>query len=167
MIVSTVLAWLFVALAFVIAAPALFMLTNGLWPKLAGKSRRAADRGVVLCALIGILPAIAIVIGVVVISKLPGAGAFAVLFAGVAITWGIIGTTGFATMIGERLWPDLAHTAPWKLTRNGGLVLICCALLPVVGWIVLLPLIAIVGWGAHVLSIFSGAPTATLAQPLS
>ncbi len=164
MIVSTVLAWLLVALAFVVAAPALFMLANGLWPSLAGKTRRAADRGVVLCALTGVLPTIGVIIGVIILSKLPGAGVLAVLFAGLAITWGLIGATGFAAMIGERLWPDLAS---WKQTRNGGLVVICCALLPVVGWIVLLPLIAIVGLGAHVLSFFSKAPVAQPAPALS
>jgi hypothetical protein len=32
--------------------------------------------------------------------------------------------------------------------------LVCCALLPVVGWAVLLPLIAIIGWGVNVQTLF-------------
>lgn len=169
MIVSTVLAWLLVAIAFVIAVPALWMLAQGLWPRMAGKSRNAAGKGIVLCALVGIVPAILVVIGVTVISKIPQAGVFAALFAGLALTWGFLGATGFATMIGERLWPELSHSAPWKQTRNGGLVIICCALLPVVGWFVLLPLIAIAGWGAHVLSWFArgGAPAQVAEQQLA
>lgn len=158
MIVSTVLAWLLVAVALVIAVPALWMLAQGLWPKLASRSRRAAGKGVLLCSLVGIVPAILVVIGATIIAKLPQAGMFAVLFTGLALTWGFLGATGFAAMVGERLWPDLSQSAPWKQTRNGGMVIICCALLPVVGWFVLLPLIAIAGWGAHVLSWFSRAP---------
>lgn len=160
MIVSTVLAWLLVAVAFVIAVPALWMLTRGLWPKLAGKTRRAADRGLLICSLVGIVPAIIVVAGTSVLAKIPQGGLFAVIFMGLGLTWGFIGSAGFATRIGETLWPDLSAAAPWKQTRNGGLVLICCALLPVVGWVILLPLIAIAGLGAHVLSWFSRSPVA-------
>ncbi len=160
MIVSTVLAWLLVAVAFVVAIPALWMLARGLWPRFAEKSRRAADRGLLLCSLAGIVPAVLVIVGTSVLAKIPQGGLFAVIFTGLGLTWGFIGSTGFAMRIGEALWPDLGAAAPWRQTRNGGLVLICCALLPIIGWFVLLPLIAIAGLGAQVLSWFSRSPAA-------
>ena len=42
-------------------------------------------------------------------------------------------------------------------------VLVCCALMPVVGWAVLLPLIAILGWGIVLQAWFVKAPAAQAA----
>ncbi|MCW0216738.1 MAG: hypothetical protein OJI67_00320, partial [Prosthecobacter sp.] len=55
----------------------------------------------------------------------------------------------------------------WKQTKQGGLVLVLCALLPVVGWAVLLPLMAILGWGIVLRSWFVKVPEPAAAPPLS
>ena len=94
------------------------------------------------------------------LSKLPKAGALSVLVAGVLITWGLVGAAGIAAVVGERLWPN---TESWRQMKQGGLTLVCCALLPVVGWAVLLPLLAIVGWGIQVRSWFEKEPGTTAA----
>ncbi len=41
---------------------------------------------------------------------------------------------------------------------RGGFVVIGCALLPVVGWVVLLPLLAVIGWGINVRAWFVKMP---------
>ncbi|MFM2178773.1 MAG: hypothetical protein RL015_2871 [Verrucomicrobiota bacterium] len=158
MLFSTVLTWLLVAVAFVVALPALWLLALGLWPEKVEKQRLVASRGLLKSFFIGLGPLIAGVILIAVLSKLPKAGAIAVLVGGVLIAWGFMGAGGIAALIGERLWPQIE---PWRQTKHGGLTLICCALLPIVGWAVLLPLIAILGWGIHVRTWFlqtEGAP---------
>ena len=74
------------------------------------------------------------------------------LVSGSAIAWGLTGLVGYASLIGERLW---AGAEAWRQTRNGGLVLICCALLPMVGWFLLLPLFVLIGMGVSVRCLFN------------
>lgn len=160
MLFSTVLMWLLVAAGFVIAPPALWLVTRGLWPETAQRHREAAGRGLFKCFLLGLLPLVGSVLLIALLSKVPKMGALAVLLGGVIITWGFVGAGGMAALIGERLWPD---APPWKQTKQGGLALILAALLPVVGWVVLLPLIAILGWGIALRSLFLKSPQPTLA----
>lgn len=144
MLFSTVLIWLLVAAAFVVALPALWLLARGLWPDTVAKHHEAASRGLLTCFFLGLVPLIGGTVLVAILSKIPMLGAIAVLVGGVLIAWGFIGAGGIAALIGERLWPQ---AEPWRQTKHGGLTLILCALLPVVGWAVLLPLIAVLGWG--------------------
>lgn len=144
MLFSTVLIWLLVAVAFMVALPALWLLARGLWPESLAKHREVASRGLFKCFLIGLVPLIGGITLIAILSKIPKFGAVAVLVGGVLIAWGFLGAGGIAALIGERLWPQ---AEPWRQTKHGGMVLVFCALLPVVGWAVLLPLIAILGWG--------------------
>ncbi len=144
MLFSTVLIWLLVAVAFMVALPALWLLARGLWPESLAKHREVASRGLLKCFLIGLVPMIGGITLIAILSKIPKFGAVAVLVGGVLIAWGFLGAGGIAALIGERLWPQ---AEPWRQTKHGGMVLVFCALLPVVGWAVLLPLIAILGWG--------------------
>jgi hypothetical protein len=146
MLFSTVLTWLLIAIGFVIALPALWLLTQALWPTKADQLRTVTERGLLKPALLGLLPLLIGILLVTVLSKLPKLGALAALTGGLLIAWGLIGASGIASLIGERLWPQ--HS-PWQQVKFGGLTLVCCALLPVVGWFVLLPLIAVTGAGLH------------------
>lgn len=163
MLFSTVLIWLLVAVAFVVALPALWLLARGLWPEKVEKQRVVAGRGLLKSFFIGLGPLVAGVILIAVLSKLPKAGALAVLVGGVLIAWGFMGAGGIASLIGERLWPQ---AEPWRQTKHGGLTVMCCALLPVVGWAVLLPLIAIIGWGINVRTWFVKTELAVLPPEL-
>ncbi len=168
MLFSTVLIWLLVAAAFVISLPALWLLARGLWPQTAAKHCAAAGRGLFVCFLLGLVPAIGGTLLIILISKVPKMGALSVLVGGAIIAWGFMGAGGIATLIGERLWPQLSVSEPWRQTMRGGLVLICCALMPIVGWAFLLPLLAILGWGINLRAWFLKAPapaTATASVP--
>lgn len=158
MLFSTVLVWLLIAAAFVIALPALWLLARGLWPRTAAKNCTAAGRGLLVCFLLGLVPAVAGTVLVALISKLPKMGVLSVLVGGALIAWGFMGAGGIATLIGERLWPRLGEQEPWRQTLRGGAVLVCCALLPVVGWAFILPLLAILGWGINLRSWFLKMP---------
>ena len=144
MLVSTVLIWLLIALAFLVALPALWMLAQGCWPQRVMKQRDLVARGLLPSILLGLLPLLGGTLLMVFLSKIPRAGVLAVLVGGLLVTWGLLGSAGLARHLGERLWPK---AEPWQQMKHGGLTLVCGALLPVVGWAVLLPLIAILGWG--------------------
>lgn len=162
MLFSTVLTWLLIAAAFVISLPALWLFTHGFWPEKAARLRSVAATGLLKSFLAGLAPLIGGTILVAILSKLPKMGALSVLVGGALITWGFLGAAGIASLVGSRLWPD---AEPWRQTRQGGLTLVCCALLPVVGWAVLLPLIAIIGWGIQVRSWFVKAPVEITPAP--
>lgn len=152
MLFSTVLTWLLIAVAFVVALPALWLLSRGLWPHKADQLRLVAERGLLKSILLGLPPLVLGIIVVTVLSKLPKMGALAALTGGLLIAWGLIGAGGIAGLVGQRLWPQ---TEPWQQIKFGGLTLVCCALLPVVGWFVLLPLFAITGAGMQVRAWFA------------
>jgi len=160
MLFSTVLVWLLIAVAFVIALPALWLFAQGFWPQKVDRLRRVAARGLLKSFFLGLGPLILGTLLITFLSKLPKAGALSVLVAGVLITWGLVGAAGIAAVVGERLWPN---TESWRQMKQGGLTLVCCALLPVVGWAVLLPLLASVGWGIQVRSWFEKEPGTTAA----
>ena len=164
MLMSDVMIWVAIASGFVVGMPALWMLTRGLWPDSFARRLAVSQAGVGKSLLIGLLPVIMAGLIMAVIGKrlgpVPG-----ILVSGTLIVWGFMGSAGLASLIGERLWP--AGQA-WQQTRNGGLVLICCALVPVIGWFIILPLIAIIGMGVNVRSWFGdkASPAPVLAaQP--
>ena len=162
MLFSTVLTWLLVAAAFVVSLPALWLFTQGFWPEKTARLRSVASAGLLKSFLLGLMPLFGGTILIAILSKLPKMGALSVLVGGTLITWGFLGAAGIAAVVGSRLWPD---SAPCRQMRLGGLTLVCCALLPVVGWAVLLPLIAIIGWGIQLRSWFVKAPAESSAQP--
>ena len=146
MLFSTVSIYLAIALAFVIGLPALWMLQRGLWPESFEKKLAVSKTGVWKSLLIGLVPVIILSIIIAIMGKrlgpVPG-----LLVSATALAWGFAGAAGMASLIGMRLWPS---GEPWQQTRNGGLALVCSALLPMVGWFLLLPLIAVVGVGVNV-----------------
>jgi hypothetical protein len=110
--------------------------------------------------VLGLVPTVIISFVIAALGKrlgpIPG-----ILISGSIIVWGMMGASGIASLVGERLWPT---GEPWKQMRNGGLVIICCALIPVVGWFLLLPLIAIIGMGVNVRCLFTGKPQAVATE---
>jgi hypothetical protein len=155
MLFSTVLVWLLVAVGFVVALPALWVLARGLWPEGVGRFRRVAEMGLIKSFLVGLGPLVVGIVLIAVIAKLPKMGALAALVGGGLLAWGLIGAGGVAALVGERLWPS---AEPWRQMKHGGLTLVCCALLPVVGWFVLLPLMAVIGGGIQVRAWFLKEP---------
>lgn len=152
MLFSTVLVWLLVAIAFVVALPALWMFAQGYWPQRVQRQAGLISSGLLKPLLLGLLPLVVGALLMAFLSKLPRAGALAVLLGGLLITWGLMGSAGLALHVGRRLWPQLEA---WRQVKHGGLTLVCSALLPVVGWAVLLPLLAVLGWGVQLQCLWS------------
>jgi len=160
MLMADVSIWVAIAIGFIVGMPALWMLARGLWPE--GFERRVAvsQAGIGRSLLIGLIPfALSVLLVAVSGKKL---GIVTVLLAAAILVWGLMGSAGIASLIGERLWPT---GEAWKQIRNGGLVVICCALIPVVGWFLFLPLIAVIGMGINVRCIFAAKPAPATAPP--
>ena len=157
MLMSDVLMWVAIASGFVVGLPALWMFSRGLWPEAFEKCCAAARRGIISSFFLGLIPTLVFSFLIALMAKrlgpVPG-----IIISGALTVWGLNGVVGIASIIGERLWPA---GDPWRQTRNGGLVVICCALIPVVGWFLFLPLMALVGMGVNVRCLFMGRRRAT------
>jgi hypothetical protein len=152
--------WVAIASGFVFGVPALWMLSRGLWPDAFAKRCVAARKSIGVTLLLGLVPAIIAGLVITLLGKrlgpVPG-----IFVTGAVVVWGIMGVTGIASLIGERLWPT---GEPWRQTRNGGLVVICAALIPVVGWFLVLPMMAVIGMGINVRCLFTGTPKSVVAD---
>ncbi len=151
MLISTVFLWLAIAAAFVVSLPCLWLVGLALWPQAAEKRALTAAKGVGKSLLIGLVP---LVITIGIVSRLGKGGPGAVIAFGVLLFWGFACADGLATFVGRSVWPRLGETSPWKQTMRGGFVLVGAALLPAVGWVLLLPLIGVLGWGISIRSWF-------------
>lgn len=151
MLVSTIFMWVAIAAGFIIALPSLWLCGQALWPKAAEKRAQVAASGNLKSLLVGIVP---LVITIAMMSRLGKNGLALFLPLSVLLLWGLASADGLATFVGRKVWPALGDTKPWKQTMRGGFVLVGSALLPLVGWILVLPLIAVMGWGISVRSWF-------------
>jgi hypothetical protein len=61
----------------------------------------------------------------------------------------LFGMAAMVNLLGERLFPDLPA---WRKTFWGTVVLAFACAIPAVGWALLFPCVAIVGFGAVILS---------------
>jgi hypothetical protein len=163
MLVSTIFMWVAIAAGFIIALPSLWLCGQALWPVAAEKRAQVAASGNIKTLLAGAVP---LIIAITLLSRIGKAGLAGVIPLTVILLWGFASADGLATFVGRKIWPYLHDSKPWKQTMRGGFVLVGAALLPLVGWILVLPLIAVMGWGTSVRSWFvkSGATGPVAAQ---
>ena len=74
---------------------------------------------------------------------------------GIFLIYASVGTSGFVTHLGQRLASPSDADRPWRATIRGGIAFECACLLPIVGWLGLLPASLILGCGAVTLSFFA------------
>jgi hypothetical protein len=160
MLISTIFMWVAIAAGFIIALPSLWLCGQALWPAAAEKRAQIAATGNVKSLILGVVP---LLITIALLSKVGKAGLAGFIPLTVLLLWGFACADGLATFVGRKVWPNLRESNPWKQTMRGGFVLVGSALLPLVGWVLVLPLIAVMGWGISVRSWFwkSSAPAVT------
>jgi hypothetical protein len=80
---------------------------------------------------------------------------------------GLLGSTGLARNVGNKLSINSAARSPWVGVLSGGIILCCVYLLPILGWFVMIPATLGSGIGAAFLSRKEKpqAPTAEMAIP--
>ena len=155
MLISTIFMWVAIAAGFIIALPSLWLCSHALWPEAAERRAQIASTGQGRSFLLGLIP---FFIAALLTARLGKLGLAGVIPLGALLLWGFVSADGLATTIGRRVWPYLANDRPWKQTMRGGMVLVGTALLPLVGWVLVLPLLLIIGWGTSLRARTSKTP---------
>lgn len=151
MIVADILMWFLLIAGTYIVINAYWLTTQGLFPAFVDRCRehiRTAPGRRFLIGLALVLPAT--VIGIAILRApnplLKFAGAALLLL---EILLGLMGSAGLAAQVGI----GLGATADWRRVWRGGLVLGLTFVLPLIGWLVILPGTLIIGTGAALRSL--------------
>jgi hypothetical protein len=173
MLMADVMLWTLGIVGFLLAQQGLWLLCRALWPRrLAAATERCRTRPVV-SFLVGLPVVAAVITCIVVAGNALGAVGQAVAFGGFILFWiyANLGTAAFATYLGERLTSPADLARPWAATIRGGVAMELAWLVPIVGWIGLLPASIVMGTGAVTLALFNRKPAireaeATVPPPL-
>ena len=151
---AVVYAWLFVHIGVILVVTSYFTLGAALAPALTSRARQQfADRPW-LPIIIGIVISVPwVLVAIVLIQQPPAAAKFVGVVLGCLwVLSGLIGGAGIAQHVGGG---DIgAGHATWVQTFRGGLFICLTWVLPLVGWLVILPLTMSGGIGCLVLGIF-------------
>jgi len=152
---TTILAWVFVHIGFFIAFPALWLLWKALVPSWTTAAEQSVTHRPVASFFAG-LPIAAIWVGAgVAVAGAGGVGGFIAAAALCAFfLYANAGVAGVATWLGKRLPSPADADRPWKATLRGGLALEFTFMLPLVGWLCILPVTLITGTGAATIGLF-------------
>lgn len=152
---ADVLTVVLVVLALLTVFVAFWLLTAGLFPKLADGCAARLGTSPFACAAVGLLALLPVVVlGVLLSRAAPNAAgrlAAAILFIGTLLA-ALVGSTGLALRIGRGLAASTDAEAPWHQVRRGGVILALTFLI-----IVPLPLALIPGLGSLVITLLRRA----------
>lgn len=160
---AVVYTWLFIHIGVILVATSYFTLGAALAPGLTERARRQFARRPWLPILVGLAISVPWVIAALVLINLAPAGA---KFAGAVLgcLWvlsGLIGGAGIAQHIGGGGSSDQES---WVRTFRGGLFISLTWVLPLVGWLGMLPMTLAAGIGCLVLGVFFGHEKKVLAS---
>jgi hypothetical protein len=143
-----------------------WLLAEALFPALVERAGRQYANPLKL-TLVGLATAILPVVSGLILANLPNpltkvVGLTLLVVPGML---GLAGSAGLALRIGMGLNSPLDATQPWRRVLRGGVVLVCCFLLPVVGWIIIPIWVLVSGLGAFVLALKEQKAHSPAAQP--
>jgi hypothetical protein len=157
MLMADTMAIFFVILGLLLAFPGLWLLCRGLWPRAVAGAAAICGNGLIKPFVVG-APITAVMIFIAaVLSRFGAAGKIA--SAGTICLYLMTancGVAGLVAVVGERLASfsgNMESEAPWRVTMRGGVALGLAALLPILGWFLILPISMMVGCGASFLSL--------------
>ena len=153
MTLADVFTVVFLILGMLITLPALWLLLKALFPAAVGRSRDRIAATPIRCFLAGIVPAFASV-ALMAQPAPPVKGVGVLLFLGLVLLAGI-GMAGLSTIVGERLPSAADEGRPWRGLVRGAVCLELAFLLPVVGWLGLLPIALVTGLGAALIGLIA------------
>jgi hypothetical protein len=157
MLMADVMIWAFGIVGFLLAQQGLWLLCRALWPdRLAAATERCRGRPVV-SFLVGLPVTAAVIAGIALAGNLLGAVGQAAAFALFILFWvyANLGTAAFVTYVGQRLASPADLARPWAATVRGGVALELAWLVPIVGWVGLLPASIVLGTGAVTLALLA------------
>ena len=154
-------------IGFLLSLQGLWLLCRALWPKRVEAAAFRCGRNGLACFFLGLVVTAVTFLIIATASQTLGApgqmGAFAVGF--VYLIFAGMGGSGFVTHIGRRLASPSDAERPWRATVRGGVALELACLIPVLGWLGILPLSFVIGAGAATLSLFTRMQSPSSTQP--
>ena len=145
----------FILLGLILAFIAYWLMAAGLFPRAVARCADQLGRAPIKSTLIGAITfAPLVAIGLVISSKAPN-GALKLIGIGlavIAVLFALVGSAGLALRVGHGLQAARDTQDPWRRTLRGGIVLGLTFLPPFPGWVVVMPLALISGFGAMILS---------------
>jgi hypothetical protein len=160
MLMADVMIWTLGIVGFLLAQQGLWLLCRALWPaRLAAATERCRQRPVA-SFLVGLPVAAAVIFGIILAANALGAVGQAAAFAGFIVFWvyANLGTAAFVTYLGQQLTSPADLARPWAATVRGGIAMELAWLVPIVGWIGLMPASIVLGTGAVTLAMLARKP---------
>lgn len=150
---ANVLLWLFLTVAFYFVFLSHWLVACSLFPTYVERCQEQYRRPVVT-TLTGLLfTVIPIALGLTLTQIAPPALKWiGILVTTVPILAGLLGTAGLARRVGCGMPAPVDESQPWRRVLRGGTALALTFLLPVLGQLVVIPLVLSSGVGASVLS---------------
>ncbi len=156
---ANVLLWISLTLAFYFVFLSHWLVASSLFPNYVAKCRQQYGRPIVT-TLTGLLfTVIPIAAGIGIANTAPPALKWiGVIIATVPILAGLFGTAGLASRVGYGMPAPVDEAQPWRRVLRGGTALALTFLLPILGQLIVIPLVLASGVGASVLSWLSRRP---------
>ncbi len=162
---AVVYSWLFIHIGVILVVTSYYTLGAALAPALTSRARRQFAARPWLPIVIGLAISVPwILVAIVLLQQAPAGAKFVGAMLGCLwILLGLIGGAGIAQHVGGG---DMAPgRVSWVQTFRGGLFISLTWVLPLVGWLVILPLTMSAGIGCLVLGIFFGRSDKTAVEP--
>lgn len=155
MIMADVFKILFPVIGTLMSAVCFWLMYQAVFPQAVERCRKTyEDKGVrafFLGALLAV-PSIMVAIALLGTGVPPGQFAgFSILFALMLLA--LLGSAGFAQLIGHRLPTPGDVAQPWKRVLRGGIILSLTFLFPMIGWFFVIPATLISGVGVSLYAI--------------
>lgn len=158
---ANVLAWVFLTLGFFLMFVGYWLAAMALFPRHVVKCEALFARPVMVSLVGLLLSVVPIVIGLLVLKAFPVALKWiGLVLIALPILAGLIGSAGLARRIGAGMQAPVDATQPWRIVLRGGVVLSLTLLLPLLGQLLLMPLMIASGLGASVMAWFQKTPAA-------
>lgn len=161
MITADILMWFLLIVGLLIVFNSYWLASVALFPGMVDRACAAYARPI-KSLLVGLAAAVPIVIvGVAVASsKNPVAKILGIAITVVPVLVGLLGSTGLSQRIGAGMASPVDQIQPWRRVLRGGIVLSLVFLLPILGWLGVLPLTLLSGFGAAILALKKTSRTA-------
>ncbi len=158
---ANVLLWVFITLAVYFVFLSHWLVAGSLFPEYVEKCRSQYGRPVIT-TLVGILVTVVpLVVGLGITQVFPPALKWiGLLMVAMPILAGLFGTAGLALRVGQGMPSPIDAAQPWRRLLRGGTALALTFLLPVIGQLIVMPLILASGAGASVLTWLAKKPKA-------
>jgi len=152
MIVADILMWFLLIAGTYIVINAYWLTTQGLFPEFVDRSRERIRRSPLKAFFLGMAGSVPAVILGIAMFRAPNpvfkfVGATVLLLVILTV---LMGSAGVAALVGAGLGGADDERTCWKRTWRGGLVLGLTFILPLIGWLLILPGTLAIGIGAGI-----------------